>query len=60
MKVEIRLIDDDVLLASREMVEVPTVGEEIVIGDETYHTATTPSEIVGDETIIYVRQVSDA
>lgn len=54
---QIRLVGADALLETREMEAVPDIGEEIVIGGEVYQTATTPSDIINDEAVVYVKKV---
>jgi hypothetical protein len=60
INVEIRLIDADILMERRELDELPGIGEEIMFDGVVYQTATTPSDVVGGEAIIYVRRVTDA
>lgn len=57
---QIRLVDGDELLETREMDTVPGIGEEIVVGGEVYQTATTPSDVVAGAAVVYVKRVSDA
>lgn len=54
---QIRLVSEDVLLETRVMEAVPGIGEEVVVRGEVYQTATTPSDVVDDAAIIYVRKV---
>lgn len=57
---QIRLFGEDVLLETREMDAVPGIGTEIVIEGEVYQTATTPSDVVNDAAVVYVKKVSGA
>lgn len=57
---QIRLVGEDVLLETREMDTVPDIGDEIVIDGSIYQTATTPSDVISDAAIIYVKKLSDA
>ncbi len=56
---QIRLVSEDVLLETREMDTVPGIGDEIVIGGVIYQAATTPSDVIADAAIVYVKKVSD-
>lgn len=57
---QIRLFGADAVLETREMDAVPGIGTEIVIEGEVYQTATTPSDVVNDAAVVYVKKVSEA
>lgn len=57
---QIRLVDEDALLETRELEAVPGIGEEIVIGGQAYQTAAPPSDIIDNTAVVYVRKVSEA
>lgn len=54
---QIRLVGEDVLLETREMDAVPGIGEEVIVGGVVYQTATTPSDVISGEAVVYVKKV---
>lgn len=58
VKCEIRLVSADVLLDTRELDAVPTLGDEVIAGGEGYVVAAPPSEVVNGEAIVYVAKVA--
>lgn len=54
---QIRLVGEDVLLETREMDVVPSIGEEVIVGGVVYQTATTPSDFISGEAVVYVKKV---
>lgn len=55
---QIRLVGADALLETREMEAVPDLGTEIMIGGEAYQTAATPSDVIDNTAVVYVKKVS--
>ena len=55
---QVRLVSEDVLLETREMDTLPSLGDEIVIEGEVYYTAAPPSEVINGEAIVYVSKVA--
>ena len=58
VRVQVRLMSEDVLLEIQEMDAVPSIGDEVLVGGEAYYTAAPPSEVIDDEAIIYVSKAA--
>lgn len=58
VRVQVRLISEDVLLEIQEMDAVPSIGDEVLVGGEVYYTAAPPSDVIDGEAIIYVGKVA--
>ena len=58
VRVQVRLISEDVLLEIQEMDAVPSIGDEILVGNEAYYTAAPPSEVIDGEAVVYVSKLT--
>ncbi len=58
VKCRIRLVSEDVLLETVEMDAAPNLGDEVFVGGEAYVVAAPPSEVIEDETVVYVSRVA--
>lgn len=57
LRCQIRLVSEDVLLETIELDAAPNLGDEVLVGGETYVVAAPPSDVVDGEVTVYVSSV---